>query len=64
VVPPIAEGFGSSFTKRSVEYELDGHLALELAPTGLRCLIEFPLRRNVRSEMVVQGSSLDGQGAR
>ena len=61
---PTAEGFGTSFVKRSVEYELGGHLALELAPTGLHCLIEFPLRRNVRSEMVVQGSSLDGQGAR
>jgi two-component system CheB/CheR fusion protein len=64
VEPPIAEGFGTGFIKRSVEYELGGHLALKLAPRGLRCLIEFPLRRNVRSAMVVQDSSHDAHRSR
>jgi two-component system CheB/CheR fusion protein len=38
------EGFGLSFVKRSVEYELDGTATLALDPDGLRCTIEFPLR--------------------
>jgi two-component system CheB/CheR fusion protein len=48
VNPDATEGFGSSFVRRSVEYEMSGHVGLELRPTGVRCLIEFPLRRNVR----------------
>jgi two-component system CheB/CheR fusion protein len=43
VDPGSASGFGTSFITRSVEYELNGTAALELAPTGLRCTIEFPL---------------------
>ena len=64
IKPPFAEGFGTSFIRRSVEYELGGRLALELAPTGLHCLIEFPLRRKQRSEIAVQDSSLDAQRIR
>ena len=43
-----AEGFGTMFVRRSVEYEISGHVKLELRPTGVHCVIEFPLRRNVR----------------
>jgi two-component system CheB/CheR fusion protein len=46
--PPVdakhAEGFGSKFVKRSVEYELDGTAEWTLDPAGLRCTIAFPLR--------------------
>jgi len=41
------EGFGTSFIKRSVEYEISGHVELELRPSGVHCVIEFPLRKNV-----------------
>jgi two-component system CheB/CheR fusion protein len=43
-----AEGFGTAFVKRSVAYEISGHVRLELRPNGVHCLIEFPLRRNVQ----------------
>lgn len=45
VDPNINPGFGTSLVTRSVEYELSGTAALELAPDGLHCTIEFPLRR-------------------
>lgn len=49
--PPIAaaihDGFGASFIKRSVEYELGGKVALEFQASGLECRIQFPVRRNV-----------------
>jgi two-component system CheB/CheR fusion protein len=38
-------GFGTGLVRRSVEYELNGTAVLDLAPDGLRCTIEFPLRR-------------------
>jgi len=38
-------GFGTGLVRRSVEYELNGTTVLDLAPDGLRCTIEFPLRR-------------------
>jgi two-component system CheB/CheR fusion protein len=43
-----AEGFGTAFVKRSVEYEISGHVHLELRPSGVHCVIEFPSRRNVQ----------------
>jgi two-component system CheB/CheR fusion protein len=43
-----AEGFGTAFVKRSVEYEMSGHVHLELRPSGVHCVIEFPSRRNVQ----------------
>ncbi|HUN40204.1 MAG TPA: chemotaxis protein CheB [Acetobacteraceae bacterium] len=49
--PPVdpngTPGFGTSFITRSIEYELQGTVTLELAPTGLRCTIRFPLLGNV-----------------
>jgi two-component system CheB/CheR fusion protein len=48
--PPgsIAEGFGTGFIRRSVEYELQGMAAMEPAPNGLRWVLEFPLEGNVQ----------------
>jgi two-component system CheB/CheR fusion protein len=42
-----ADGFGTGFIRRSVEYELNGKVDLELQPSGLRCRIVFPCERNV-----------------
>jgi two-component system CheB/CheR fusion protein len=42
------DGFGTTFVRRSVEYEISGHVQLELKPAGVHCLIEFPLHRNVQ----------------
>ncbi|HUB44859.1 MAG TPA: CheR family methyltransferase [Acetobacteraceae bacterium] len=47
VDPAGTPGFGTSFITRSVEYELQGTVSLELAPPGLRCTIRFPLSGNV-----------------
>jgi two-component system CheB/CheR fusion protein len=58
----MAEGFGTSFIRRSVEYELGGRLGLELSAAGLRCLIEFPLRRNLRAEPSANESMPNAQG--
>ena len=41
--PAHADGFGLSFIRRSVEYEVDGTVEIALPPEGLRCIIEFPL---------------------
>src|SRR5262249_51798003 len=41
-------GFGTSFVKRSVEYELQGNAAMEHTSGGLRWTIEFPLQQNVQ----------------
>ena len=43
---PKAEGFGTTFIKRSVEYELGGAAKLTFAADGLRCDIAFPLRES------------------
>jgi two-component system, chemotaxis family, CheB/CheR fusion protein len=45
VSPDSTPGFGTNLIKRSVEYELGGTPVLELAPDGLHCTFEFPLRR-------------------
>ncbi len=43
-VTPVGDsGFGSGFIRRSVEYELGGTASLHFAPSGLECIIEFPL---------------------
>ena len=44
---PRPAGFGISFLKRSVEYELTGKANLELSPEGLRCNITFPVAGNI-----------------
>lgn len=55
VSAPLKEGFGTGFIRRAVEYEMGGNFELEPAPTGLRCLIEFPLRRNMHRHISAQG---------
>ncbi|HYZ23822.1 MAG TPA: CheR family methyltransferase [Rhodopila sp.] len=49
--PPVdasaAEGFGTGFVRRSVEYEMEGRATVQLLPEGLHCDIEFPLVGNV-----------------
>jgi two-component system CheB/CheR fusion protein len=51
--PPdrLGEGFGSSFVKRSIEYELQGTAVVEPSTTGLHWRVEFPLTGNVRARM-------------
>ena len=48
--PPVQaggpEGFGTSFIRRSVEYELDGIVTLDMADAGVRCAIEFTIPGN------------------
>ncbi len=61
VAPPDHEGFGTSFIKRSVEYELEGTVDLHFEPDGLRCAISFPLRRDVEGGRVI-GSPGKGDG--
>lgn len=48
VVAPLAEGFGTTFVKRSVEFELQGSATMEPAPTGLRWTLEFPAKGNIQ----------------
>jgi two-component system, chemotaxis family, CheB/CheR fusion protein len=49
--PPVettdSPGFGTAFITRSVEYDLQGTVEIQLAPPGLRCTIRFPLSGNV-----------------
>ena len=49
--PPVdgsgPAGFGTSFIKRAVEYELLGRANMELPPEGLRCCVTFPTAGNV-----------------
>jgi two-component system CheB/CheR fusion protein len=44
VLGALTPGFGTSFIRRSIEYELQGTTTLDLEHTGLRCRIEFVLR--------------------
>jgi two-component system CheB/CheR fusion protein len=40
---PATEGFGTSFVKRSIEYELDGTAGFAFNPEGLSVALEIPL---------------------
>jgi two-component system CheB/CheR fusion protein len=44
----LKAGFGVSFVKRTIEYELDGTAKMEPAPGGLRWTLEFPVAKNVQ----------------
>jgi two-component system CheB/CheR fusion protein len=46
---PLPEGFGTSFIKRSIEYELQGSAVAEPGLVGLRWRLEFPVAGNVQS---------------
>ena len=45
VVPPKRNGFGKMLLERLVGPALDGDVAIDFAPEGLRCTIEFPVRQ-------------------
>ena len=48
--PParLSEGFGTSFLRRAVSYELQGSADPELLPHGMRWTLEFPLKENIQ----------------
>ena len=43
VKPPEHEGFGTSFVRRAIEYELAGSVKLDFAPDGLHATFTVPL---------------------
>jgi two-component sensor histidine kinase len=43
VTEPTHRGFGSTLINASIPYELGGTVALDFAPTGVRCTITLPL---------------------
>ena len=43
VQAPSSRGFGTRLIASGLAYELDGKVALDFAPTGVRCLVELPL---------------------
>jgi two-component system, chemotaxis family, CheB/CheR fusion protein len=45
----ISSGFGMTFIKRSVEYELQGRAEMESASGGIRWTLEFPVPKDVHS---------------
>jgi two-component sensor histidine kinase len=47
VAPNSAEGFGTGFLKRSIEYELDGEVDLQMPSDGVRCTVTIPVDGNV-----------------
>jgi two-component system CheB/CheR fusion protein len=51
VKPPVVEGFGIRFIRRSLESELDGAARLAFDPAGLRATIEFPLGERTVGEV-------------
>ncbi len=57
VTPPSREGFGSTVMRTSVERQLNGEIALDWAPEGLRCRIVVPADQlgAVRDEAPVPG---------
>ena len=44
VAPPAKEGFGASFVKRSVAYELSGTVDMKFDPDGFRAAMTLPLK--------------------
>jgi PAS domain S-box-containing protein len=47
VEPPRRRGFGSRLIERGIAQELDGDVALEFHPTGVRCRIRLPFSERV-----------------
>ncbi|MCA1713582.1 MAG: PAS domain S-box protein [Gammaproteobacteria bacterium] len=43
VSAPVRRGFGSRLIADGLSFELDGKVALEFAPAGVRCMIDVPL---------------------
>jgi two-component system CheB/CheR fusion protein len=42
--PPAVNGFGTRLIERACEYELEGEVELNYAPSGLSCELVFPVR--------------------
>jgi two-component sensor histidine kinase len=42
---PSRSGYGTSLIRDLIPHELGGKIELEMAPTGVTCRIEIPLRR-------------------
>ena len=49
VQPPSKRGFGTRFIETGLAGDLDGHVVLDFATTGVHCTIEFPLWQRRRS---------------
>lgn len=47
---PDKSGFGSLLIQSSITHDLDGDLAMQFEPDGLRCKIEFPLAEKGNDE--------------
>jgi two-component sensor histidine kinase len=47
VMTPTRRGFGSRLIERGLAYELDGEVALDFEPTGVRCRVRIPLSARV-----------------
>ena len=43
VAPPERSGFGTRMLQEAISFELDGRASLEFKPTGVECVIEFPM---------------------
>jgi two-component system, chemotaxis family, CheB/CheR fusion protein len=43
IAPPTTKGFGTRLIERACEYELEGEVELEYAPSGLSCELVFPV---------------------
>ncbi len=44
VRPPERQGFGTKLIQRGLAQQLGGEIKLDFLPTGVRCIISFPLR--------------------
>lgn len=67
---PTRKGFGMELIQRRVPYELNGRGAVTFEPSGLTCVLEFPLRRAdsiletdaVMLDKTIEGGTLDMTG--
>jgi two-component system CheB/CheR fusion protein len=60
--PPEKEGFGTSFVKRSIEYDLGGKVALDFSADGLNCLIAVPLPEGAATDRSRGTDDASGDG--
>jgi two-component system CheB/CheR fusion protein len=44
--PPPSDGFGTSFVRRSIAYELNGTVEMSFEPDGFKAAIAFPLQES------------------
>ena len=41
---PVRPGFGTRLVTEEIEQDLGGRVSLDFAPTGVSCVIEFPMK--------------------